>query len=135
MQTSSNITVEYAGATSRILAVLLDSILLGFVSFLVFSFNSSGLVTLLFLFLTFAYFTAFEGQWGQTLGKKVLSIKVVAEDGSQLTMGKAAIRNILRGIDVLGPFFPYFIGYVVMLFSKKNQRIGDMAAKSVVVSA
>jgi len=78
------------------------------------------------------YFTYFEGSSGQTLGKKALGIKVVKENGNKLTYGDAFIRTILRIIDSIGA---YLLGLIVILVSQKKQRIGDLAAHTIVVKA
>ena len=79
------------------------------------------------------YFPYFESTTGQTIGKKVMSIKVVKEDGKKLTMSDAIIRTVLRIVDALPT--AYIIGLIVMLVSQKKQRIGDMAARTIVVKA
>lgn len=73
---------------------------------------------------------------GQTIGKKLMKIVVVKEDGSPCTYTTSLIRNLLRIIDVLIPIGntpTYLIGGVVILLTKRKQRIGDLLAKSVVV--
>lgn len=78
------------------------------------------------------YFTYFEGKNGQTPGKMAMGIKVVRESGN-MTYGAALIRSILRIIDWLP--FVYILGFIVALASKNNQRIGDLAARTMVVKA
>src|SRR5690554_4175816 len=66
--------------------------------------TTSGLSLLLNCLWTiafFAYYILLEGNSGQTLGKKVVKIKVVKEDGSPITMGDSVIRNLLRIVDGL----------------------------------
>ncbi len=70
---------------------------------------------------------------GATLGKKVVKIKVVKEDGSACGIGPAFVRTLLRIIDGL-PFL-YIIGMVLIARSDKKQRLGDRVAKTVVVKA
>ena len=85
------------------------------------------------LIVTFAYFTIMEGNYGQTLGKMVLGIKVVRESDGQLPGTKAAVlRTLLRIVDSIGY---YLVAFVVALVSGKNQRLGDMVAKTLVVRA
>ncbi|MDQ4001563.1 MAG: RDD family protein, partial [Actinomycetota bacterium] len=72
-----------------------------------------------------------EGYWGQTLGKKLLGIKVVREDtGAVPGVRAAAIRSVLRLVDGL---FSYLVAFIAVLASAKNQRLGDMAAHTLVV--
>ena len=91
----------------------------------------SGLPSLILLVLAFAYYILMEGYLGQTLGKMLLGIKVVRE-GSGGTPGlkAAAIRTVLRIVD---GFFFYIVAFIAVLASHKNQRLGDMAAHTLVV--
>lgn len=68
---------------------------------------------------------------GQTLGKKVLGLRVVDERGLKLRPSQVVIRNLLRFVDCL-PLF-YALGGVVALFNSRSQRLGDLAAGTVVV--
>lgn len=67
---------------------------------------------------------------GQTLGKKVLKIRVVKIDGFQATFSDYVVRWFFRIVDV----FIFGIGFFVIIFSKKLQRLGDMAAGTGVIS-
>ena len=75
------------------------------------------------------YFFALESGDGQTIGKKVMKLRVVTADGSALTMREVAIRTVLRVVDV-------FAGLVVMIVTKeRRQRLGDLAAGTMVADA
>jgi uncharacterized RDD family membrane protein YckC len=77
------------------------------------------------------YYTLLEGYLGQTVGKMLLGIKVVREDTGEVPgIGAAAIRNVLRVVDGL---FGYLVGFIAVLASSKRQRLGDMAAHTLVV--
>jgi uncharacterized RDD family membrane protein YckC len=66
--------------------------------------------------------------WGQTIGKSTIGIEVRPLDGAErLSFGQASIRNLLRLIDV------FVIGEVMVAAGKRQQRLGDKAAKTVVV--
>ncbi len=92
----------------------------------------TGLPFILYLLIVFAYFTLMEGYRGQTVGKMLLGIKVIREDNGEVPGLKvAAIRTILRLIDVLPA--AYLVGFIAVLISAKNQRLGDMAANTLVV--
>lgn len=80
---------------------------------------------------SFAYFIYFEGTYGQTLGKRVLGIAVVTEDGDDCDLKAAAIRTLLRIVDWLPSF--YLLGIVLILVTDDNQRLGDMLGNTVVV--
>ncbi len=87
----------------------------------------------LFLLLTFAYFFGTELLWGQTLGKRVMKIRVVGEDGAKLGAGAAAIRNVVRFIDALPVL--YIIGGITFFATgARRARLGDLAAKTKVVA-
>ncbi len=83
--------------------------------------------------VAFGYFVYFEGNGGQTIGKKAMKIKVVTEGGKAITYSEALIRNILRIIDWLP--FVYIVGIILIATNDKKQRLGDIAAKTIVVVA
>jgi uncharacterized RDD family membrane protein YckC len=68
---------------------------------------------------------------GQTLGKKVLGLRVMDERGLKLRPSQVVIRNLLRAVDVL-PLF-YALGGLISFFSARSQRLGDLVAGTVVV--
>ena len=83
--------------------------------------------------IQWGYFVAFELAWeGQTPGKRALGLRVVDEAGGRAGFTKLVIRNLLRVIDFL-PMF-YGSGILVMLSTGRGQRIGDLAAGTLVVS-
>ncbi len=86
-----------------------------------------GLTTVFWL----AYFTVLEGLWqGQTLGKKLLGLRVVRQDGSPMDLSTALTRSLLRLVDgQLG----YLVGAVLVWTSPLKQRLGDRLAGTVVV--
>ncbi|MCB0456498.1 MAG: RDD family protein [Flavobacteriaceae bacterium] len=67
---------------------------------------------------------------GQTLGKKVLKIRVVKIDGYQASLADYLIRWFFRIVDI----YLFGMGLFFIAFSKKTQRIGDMAAGTSVIS-
>jgi uncharacterized RDD family membrane protein YckC len=78
------------------------------------------------------YFIAFETLWrGRTLGKAALGLRVVTKEGAPLRFRHAAIRGLLGLVDFLlmGGFF----AVVFILFSRDNQRLGDMVAGTLVL--
>ena len=68
---------------------------------------------------------------GQTLGKRALGLAVVRIDGSPVTFLGSTIRNVLRVVDILPG--TYLVGAVAIFFSPRNQRVGDIAAGTLVV--
>ena len=78
------------------------------------------------------YGIATEWYWqGQTLGKRLLKLRVMDEQGLRLQFSQVVIRNLLRFVDSL-PLF-YMVGGMACLTSKKAQRLGDFAANTLVV--
>jgi len=86
------------------------------------------------LFLVWSgYFVLFEWAWsGQTPGKRWLKLRVIREDGRPVTFWEAAARNLLRVFDA-EPFPFYSLGLVAVFLSRRDQRVGDMVAGTVVV--
>lgn len=153
---SVDLTFETGGLGSRFLAAVVDGALQWAVAFLLFFAGmfaaplmivgsrgrSSAAVgalgaffAILFLvigLLFFLYKLLLEAFWnGQTLGKRVAGIRVVSADGLPVRFWQVLVRNLLRPID----FFPgfYLIGSICILASQRAQRLGDMAAGTVVV--
>lgn len=85
------------------------------------------------LFLVYyGYFAAYEIAWnGQTPGKRVIGLRVIHATGRPLSAFEAVVRNIVRVVDQ----FPgiYAIGIVAVFLSGRSQRLGDLAAGTVVV--
>ena len=94
-------------------------------------------VLIVVLFLIFAgYFIFFEWLWnGQTPGKKLLKLRVIREDGRPITLWEAVARNLLRIFDAVPGFILpiYSVGLITIFASRRDQRIGDMFAGTVVV--
>lgn len=82
--------------------------------------------------ITFGYTAVSELLFGgQTLGKKIVRIRVIDERGMKLKPGQVLIRNLLRVVDMF-PIY-YLVGGAFALFSKRCQRLGDLAAGTVVI--
>ncbi len=82
--------------------------------------------------LVLLYFIVLEARNGQTLGKKIMGIRVVSKDGSPVGLGTSAVRNVLRLIDAIAF---YLVGALFIWTSSKKQRLGDMVAGTVVIKA
>lgn len=131
-----------AGPVSRFLAWILDVMCVGFlvlvVSMLIGTLGivstdlAGGLSTLLFFVISIGYPMFTEWYWrGQTLGKRVLRLRVMDAGGMRLQFSQVAIRNLLRFVDSL-PLF-YALGGLICFFSKNAQRLGDIAANTIVI--
>ncbi len=157
IDTPEQVELEYsvAGLGSRFVAVLLDSLILG-AFFLVevlalVLISSAGAMSpaagkladtagkwfaALVIFANFCviwgYFALFEAYWhGQTPGKRMMKLRVIKDSGRQITMFEALARNLMRVVDYLPSM--YLVGVVAMLCNKRNQRLGDLVAGTIVV--
>ena len=135
---------EIAGIGSRFLAQIVDSLIITAIliaiSILAASlggiFSSGELALLVEIILGFillaGYFLISEAAWnGQTIGKRAARLRVVGDHGEPLTLGQAAIRNLVRIVDFL-PFF-YAIGMLTLFINGRGKRLGDFAAGTLVV--
>jgi membrane protease YdiL (CAAX protease family)/uncharacterized RDD family membrane protein YckC len=130
--------VDYATLPRRLLAALIDNLTwpLFYLWIYVYvvaaadlwSTGAAVVAIVVFFSLWFNYFTFCEWRWGQTIGKNAVGIEVRAIDRShRLTFGQASIRNLLRLVDF------FLIGWVMIAAGARKQRLGDKAAKTVVL--
>lgn len=142
INTTQNVKIKFtaAGVGERLVAFIIDTtIKIGYLLVLnkvfgVFEdmdqWSQIGISTVLsfpVMFYTLALETFLDGQ---TLGKKALKIRVVKIDGFQATFSDYVVRWFFRIVDV----WLFGIGFFVIIFSKKLQRLGDMAAGTGVIS-
>ena len=140
--------VKLAGLGDRIVAFFIDGLIISVLLFLVVTVMGimsvfGGLSTsdtsfvvasyLVWFLLYFGYFILLEGPLGggQTIGKRILHIRVVREENLEvMDYTKSFVRNILRIID---GFLCYLIAILLIHSSDKNQRLGDSAAHTLVI--
>ncbi|HYI15070.1 MAG TPA: RDD family protein [Thermomicrobiales bacterium] len=135
MQPSAVPTTVGVGVGPRAIAIIIDAVALGAVSFIVqLAAGGDGgagtLVGCLFAIASLAYYPVMEKMYGASLGKMAMGLKVVTESGQPLDWGAAIIRTLLRIID--GLFF-YLVGAILVWTSPTKQRLGDKVAKTFVV--
>ena len=133
--------MSLAGLGSRFVALLVDVFLMGLVLAAVVvalrvtdtgGFAAGAILALTVFSLLFVYPTAFElGAAGQTPGKRWNNLRVVHDDGSPLTFRSSALRNVLRLVDLLPGL--YLVGAIAIFATRTNQRLGDLAAGTLVV--
>src|SRR4051812_47669830 len=119
----------------RVSAALIDLALLVPVALLMATLfdGFTGAAAALTLGWALYYYFAFESDHGQTIGKRVMKIRVMRADGEPLDNGRVAVRTLLRPIDAIGA---YLVGLAVMLVTgDRRQRLGDLAAGTVVTDA
>ncbi|MBM3289154.1 MAG: RDD family protein [Candidatus Hydrogenedentes bacterium] len=141
-------SMQLAGPTTRFLAWVIDlaivvviyimaTYLFNIVSVLVVpvfpsvtDFANALLAVLMFVVMI-GYSIVLEWFWrGQTVGKYVMRLRVIDEQGLRLQFSQIAIRNFLRLVDSL-PLF-YLVGGIACVLSKRCQRLGDLAANTIV---
>lgn len=85
-----------------------------------------------YFILVLGYPMACEWGWnGQTIGKRLLRLRVMDDRGLRLGFGQVVIRNLLRSVDALP--LGYMTGGLAALFNRKGQRLGDIAGGTIVV--
>ena len=161
--TPENIQFSYrlAGPFRRAGAFLLDSLILGLIVFLLMILvafmqlgggGGTGFVLFFVFFVRWTYFIALE-TWrnGQTIGKRLVGVRVATTDGKPVNFVQAVVRNLLRDADLF-PLVPlaYFnpdinqdlfliptglLAVVVMTLSSRYQRLGDIVSGTMVIDA
>lgn len=140
--------LEKAGVPLRFVAVLLDAvivlfplaILLGLLAGGGFRESGDGYASVgvevagnavwALLAACLGYYVMCEALTGMTVGKRMVGIRVVDENGEHLSLAAAVIRNVLRPVD---GFLFYLVGAIFALASPRGQRLGDRVAVTVVV--
>jgi uncharacterized RDD family membrane protein YckC len=144
------IEMPLAGIGSRFIALLVD-MLIWFAGLIVlvilfavfapginaFSKISGQWAVALIIFIIFllfwGYFTLFEAFWnGRTPGKRVARIRVIQRSGRAIGLFESMARNLVRYID-MQPFPFYAVGVIAIFVTHQHQRLGDLAAGSLVV--
>lgn len=150
IETPENVAFGYnvAGIGSRFLAALIDTAVIVMLELTVFFVSSlamsvsaiadtlgvwaAAILGLLSFAIFWGYYIFFEMLWnGQSLGKRLVGLRVIRLDGTPVTLAESVIRNLVRLIDFLP--FGYGIGVVTMFINSQARRLGDLAAGSLVV--
>jgi len=146
VETPENVLLAYqlAGPSVRSIAYLLDLIIrVAFMWVLTFFLTPLQVffpgTTMGFLFVVWflngwGYYVACEGFFkGKSFGKHVMGLRVIQEGGYPITFWPSVLRNFVRAADGM-PFFLSGVGFTTMLLSKNLQRLGDLAARTVVIT-
>jgi uncharacterized RDD family membrane protein YckC len=146
LDTPEGVAVELtlAGLGSRLAASLLDWLLriVVFIALMLLGTLASGdgfgggwavaAVTLAWFLILFGYDVLFEvAAGGRTPGKRWTGIRVVDRAGGPVRFVPSVIRNLLRLVDGLPGF--YLVGTIAVVVSARNQRLGDLAAGTLVI--
>ncbi len=93
----------------------------------------TGLIFVAYFVLSWGYGAFFEGLFnGQTPGKRLLGLRVMSDRGVAINGAQAALRNLVGVVDGLVPFF-FLPGLASMVLTGRFQRLGDLAAGTMVV--
>src|SRR4051812_7063838 len=114
---------------------LLTLLLIGALAILLFAIGS-GVATAVFLVLAFLVWFGYDVLFevlanGRTPGKRACGLRVVRSGGQPIGFVASSVRNLLRIVD--GPLTMYLAGMVSIVMSERNQRLGDMAADTLVM--
>src|SRR5664279_761029 len=136
-----SLELPLAGVGSRFVALLVDTLLqnLAFTALVIVlliagagGFTGNAVLAVAFFALSFVYPVAFElGAGGRTPGKRWSSLRVICADGSPVTFRASALRNLVRLVDAISG--TYLVGAIALFASPSNQRLGDLAAGTIVV--
>jgi len=136
-----HLEAQVVGPIPRVFAFSIDLIIRGGIIFALWLVTiplnlrgmGGGVFLIILFFIEWLYPVLFEiFMRGQTPGKKMFGISVVNDDLSPVTLGTSLVRNLLRTVDFL-PMF-YLFGLVAILSNRRFQRLGDMAAGTLVIS-
>lgn len=124
---------QHAGFWLRVVATLIDGILLSIVNWLLGMVLGQGLLySLATLIIAWVYFAGMESSDKQaTLGKQLLQLKVTDLTGERISFGKATARyfsKIISSIILL-------LGYIMVAFTKNKQGLHDFIAGTLVWKA
>jgi uncharacterized RDD family membrane protein YckC len=133
---------ELATPVSRALAWVVDAMAIGGASFMAAKgARAAGLLSpdlanalgvILYFAISMAYGIVLEWRWrGQTIGKRLFGLRVIDAQGFRLHLSQIALRNLLRAVDAL-PLL-YLVGGLAAFLNRRCQRLGDLAANTVVV--
>jgi uncharacterized RDD family membrane protein YckC len=144
------IEMPLAGIGSRFIALLVDmliwfaGLIVLVILFAIFAPENTPLskipeqwavaIVIFIIFLLFwGYFTFFEAFWnGRTPGKRVARIRVIQRSGRAIGLIESMTRNLIRYID-MQPFPLYAVGVIAIFVTRQHQRLGDLAAGTLVV--
>jgi uncharacterized RDD family membrane protein YckC len=93
---------------------------------------ASATYVIAYFVISIGYGIATEWYWrGQTLGKRVMKLRVMDEQALRLEFSQVVVRNLLRFVDALPGL--YLTGGIACVMTRRFQRLGDLAANTIVV--
>ena len=122
--------VEYAGFWRRLVAIIIDGILLGIAGRLIFIRSAAPNFFFSYFLLGWVYYALMESSVKQaTLGKMAIGIIVTDMEGKRISFGRATGRHFAKIISL----FILFIGFIMAGFTAKKQALHDLIADSLVL--
>jgi uncharacterized RDD family membrane protein YckC len=98
--------------------------------FFPFAFFALFAAAFLWCLLVIAVYSYLEGRFGKTPGKWLVRIRVLGMDLRPCGFGRALVRNLLTFVD---GFFNFLVGALLVALTESWQRLGDLAARTIVV--
>jgi uncharacterized RDD family membrane protein YckC len=151
INTTQNVNINFTAASvgERIGAYLLDFLIkaayfIALILFLIYVIRIDKIAPNMDFWTAFAiysiislpvtFYSLFFETWleGQTLGKRILKIKVVKIDGYQASFGDYLIRWVFRLVDIASN--GGIVGLISIVVTEKTQRLGDMASGTAVIT-
>jgi len=126
---------RYAGFWIRLLAYIIDAVILGAITFpLVQVLNSMGIAdnssSVLSIAISWMYFAVFESsEWMASPGKKALGLIVTNEQGMRISVGRATRRYFAKILSVL----LFGIGIIMIAFTARKQGMHDKIFNTLVL--
>jgi len=134
-----------AGLGSRLVAALLDFLIKAVILVALFVLGAAvggedgggGFLVAVLIIASFLVFFGYDVAFetlasGRTPGKQAAGLRVVRQGGEPVGFMASAVRNLLRLVD-MQPGMLYALGATTVFFSPRNQRLGDLAAGTLVV--
>jgi len=144
IRTPEGITFSFqlAGPVVRCLAWIVDFVaimafsqgirILGQLAGIISEDLAAAVATLGYFIVSIGYGVTAEWAWrGQTIGKRLFHLRVMDAQGLRLQFHQVLLRNLLRFVDMLPAL--YLVGGLACYFSRRAQRLGDLAANTIVV--
>ncbi len=134
-----SLNYSIAKKRNRVFAFLVDFLIFWILGFIVgyfygqpiedeLGFNLKGFPALIVFLFGFCLWPVSESLYGKTVGKRIFKLKVVSENHQIISFSQALTRFLLGFVDYI-----FLLGLIVASSNKKNQRIGDLVAKTIII--
>lgn len=118
---------NYGGFLQRFIAFFIDNLIFIVPSYFIYIEGTEGFVV--YVILGTAYFVWMNGTYGATIGKMVMNLKIVKEDGNKLNYSDAFLRELATWISLV----VFGLGYLTIIWDNKKQGWHDKITKTVVI--